>query len=127
MGTGRAPHEKSGTGCASSDSFDDHGIERGEQLISRTYNRLAVGELAFEPTKAFFDRLEEAFIWAYLGSVDGSGVPEHVSLAIDDAKAVTYEQFREQSDADLRNDVVPAFYQQVAGFHCAYREENEES
>jgi hypothetical protein len=122
MGTERAPHDESGTDCSSADSFDDHGIERGDQLVSRTYNRLAVGELTFEPTEAFFDRLEEAFIWAYLGSVDQTGVPEHVSLAIEDAKAVTYEQFRDRSDADLRNDVVPAFYQRVAGFHCAYRE-----
>lgn len=121
MGTERAPHD-GGTNCSSSDSFDDHGIERGDELVSRTYNRLAVGELAFELTEAFFDRLEEAFIWAYLGSVDQNGIPEHVSLAIEDAKAVTFEQFSEQPDADLRNDVVPAFYQQVAGFHCAYRE-----
>ncbi|MFW6435990.1 MAG: hypothetical protein ACOCY1_06365 [Halovenus sp.] len=118
MGPERAPHDDDGRNCASSDSFDDH----GEQLVSRTYNRLAVGELAFEPTEAFFDRLEEAFIWAYLGSVDTSGVPEHVSLAIEDAKAVTYGEFRDRPDADLRTDVVPAFYQRVAGFHCAYRE-----
>ncbi|MEF8821943.1 MAG: hypothetical protein V5A52_06670 [Halovenus sp.] len=121
MGTERAPYDE-GTNCSSSDSFDDHGIERGDQLVSRTYNRLAAGELAFEPTETFFDRLEEAFIWAFLGSVDQNGIPEHVTLAIEDAKAVTLEQFNDQPDADLRNAVVPAFYQQVAGFHCAYRE-----
>jgi len=109
--------------CSSSDSFDDHGIDRGEQLVSRTYNRLAVGQVAFEPTEAFFDRLEEAFIWAYLGTVEEGGIEEHVDVAIADAKAVTFEEFRDQSEADLRESVIPTFYQHVAGFHCAYRGE----
>ena len=65
------PHDRSDpTGdCSTSDSFDDHGIPRGRTPISRTYDRLAAGsEPRFEPTVAFFDRLESAFIL---------GVPGH--------------------------------------------------
>jgi len=119
------PHDPSDAAddCATSNSFDDHGIPRGSRLISRTYNRLgADGEPAFEPTEAFFDRLESAFTWAYLGSVEERGVPEHVEVAIDDARARTAEEFRDRTDADLRLDVIPSFYQQVAAYHCAYRE-----
>lgn len=108
--------------CTTTKSFADHGIDDGSELIRRTYYRLTGDDdVAFEPTEEFFDRLEVAFIWAYLESVDGNDVPDHVLTAIADAKVLTREEFREHPDADLRTAVIPAFYRQLAGFHCAYR------
>jgi hypothetical protein len=109
--------------CTTTRSFDDHGIEDGADLITRTYYRLqAAGRHTFAPDKAFFDRLESAFIWAYLGSVDERGIPPHVESAIEDARSLTREEFEDCPDADLRTDVIPAFYRRVAGFHCLYRD-----
>jgi len=108
--------------CTTTGSFADHDIEDGSTLIARTYYRLAAGDWReFEPTPAFYDALESAFIWAYLGSTDERGVPDHVSAAVTDARAFTAEAFAERPDADLRTVVLPSFYQRVAGFHCAYR------
>jgi hypothetical protein len=108
--------------CTTTKSFDDHGIEDGADLITATYYRLASTEIGFEPTETFFERLESAFVWTYLGTVDATGVPDHVMAAVEDARALTREEFTDQPDADLRTDVVPAFYRRVAGFHCAYRD-----
>jgi len=109
--------------CTTTESFADHGLDDGSVLISRTYNRLAAdGEPAFEPTPEFFDALEAAFIWAYIGTIDEPGVPPHVEAAIEDAREFTRQEFENDPDADLRTEVLPTFYQQVAGFHCAYRD-----
>ncbi|GGK82116.1 hypothetical protein [Haloarcula sebkhae] len=109
--------------CTTTESFADHGLDDGSVLISRTYNRIAAdGEPAFEPTPEFFDTLEAAFIWAYIGSIDEPGVPPHVEAAIEDAREFTRQKFADNSDPDLRTNVIPTFYQQVAGFHCAYRD-----
>jgi len=108
--------------CTTTESFTDHDIEDGSTLIQRTYYRLAdAGRDEFEPTELFFDALESAFIWAYLGTVRESDIPEHVEAAIDDARALTAEEFGDQPDADLRTEVLPAFYRHLADFHCAYR------
>jgi hypothetical protein len=109
--------------CTTTESFADHGLDDGSVLISRTYNRIAAdGEPTFEPTPEFFDTLETAFIWAYIGTIDEPGVPPHVEAAIEDAREFTRQEFEDDPDADLRTDVIPTFYQQVAGFHCAYRD-----
>jgi len=109
--------------CTTSGSFSDHGIGNGVDLITGTYYRLQRAEWReFEPTERFFDQLESAFVWAYLGSVDEVGVPMHVQMAIEDALALTQAEFDDRPDADLRTEVVPAFYRRVAGFHCIYRE-----
>ncbi|MEF8973443.1 MAG: hypothetical protein V5A15_01025 [Haloarcula sp.] len=109
--------------CTTTASFADHGLDDGSVLISRTYNRIAAdGEPTFEPTPEFFDTLEAAFIWAYIGTIDEPGVPPHVEAAIEDAREFTRQEFEDVSDADLRTEVIPTFYQQVAGFHCAYRD-----
>jgi len=42
--------------------------------------------------------------------------------AVEDARALTREEFVDQPDADLRTDVIPAFYRRVADFHCVYRD-----
>lgn len=109
--------------CTTTGSFDDHGIADGSDLVRRTYYRLAGdGPPSFAPTEAFFDRLETAFLWAYLGSADRADVPDHVRAAIDDARVLTRQEFDDRPDADLRTAVLPAFYRRVAGFHCAYRD-----
>lgn len=108
--------------CATTNSFADHDIDDGAVLIRDTYRRLSEADAAtFEPTQSFFETLESAFLWAYLGRVDETGVPDHVEAAIDDARALTMETFHDDPGADLRTEVIPAFYQHVAGFHCAYR------
>jgi hypothetical protein len=109
--------------CTTTGSFSDHDIQDGSRLVQRTYYRLADADRStFSPTESFFDALESAFIWAYLGSVEENGVPDHVAVALDDARAVTAEEFADRPDADLRTDVLPTFYRHAAGFHCAYRE-----
>jgi len=110
--------------CTTTGSFADHDIEDGSSLVQQTYYRLAEADrLEYEPTEAFFDELETAFIWAYLGSVDSADIPDHVQAAIDDARVFTAEDFADRPDADLRTDVVQTFYRYAAGFHCAYRDD----
>jgi hypothetical protein len=109
--------------CTTTESFDDHGIDDGHELVTETHRRLRAARVAgFQPTEAFFDRLESAFTWAYLGTVDDAGVPDGVALAIEDARHAIEAEFGDREDADLRTDVVPAFYRSVAGYHCAYRD-----
>jgi hypothetical protein len=108
--------------CTTTGSFSDHGIEDGSRLITETYYRIReAGYDEFEPTQSFFDALESAFMWAYLGSVDEPGIAPPVEAAIDDARAHTWERFADEPDADLRTQVVPEFYSSIAGFHCRYR------
>lgn len=115
-------HQTHDDDCTTTTSFSDHGLSDGEALIRDTYYRLVDGgTTAFEPTTAFFDRLEAAFVWSYFGATDERGVPPHVEAAIEDARARTREAFADDADADLRTVVIPAFYQRVAGFHCLYR------
>ncbi|MFC7059494.1 hypothetical protein [Halovenus salina] len=109
--------------CTTTGSFADHDINDGSTLLRRTYYRLAAAnDTEYEPTAAFFDALESAFIWAYLSATEQSDIPDHVEAAIDDARAQTAGEFADRPGADLRTDVVPAFYNYAAGFHCAYRE-----
>lgn len=109
--------------CTTTSSFADHNIDDGSTFITRTYHRLRSAHSEYQPTGSFFDALESAFIWAYLGATEDRGVPEHVAAAIDDARAHTKAELDDQPDADLRTEVVPTFYQHLADFHCAYREE----
>jgi hypothetical protein len=62
--------------CTTTESFADHDIDDGSALIERTYHRLTDGDrTAFEPTVSFYDALESAFMWAYLGTVEEAGIP----------------------------------------------------
>lgn len=97
--------------CTTTSSFADHEISDGS------------AHTEYQPTESFFDALESAFIWAYLGATEERGVPEHVAAAIDDARAHTKAELEEQPDADLRTTVIPTFYKHIADFHCVYREE----
>lgn len=107
--------------CTTTGSFTDHGIGDGADLIKRTYYRLRESDVTDPSSEGFFERLESAFRGAYLDAVGESEVPTHVELAIEDARALTEEEFATRPGADLRTDVVPAFYRRVAGFHCRYR------
>jgi hypothetical protein len=110
--------------CTTTESFADHDIDDGSTLIERTHYRLASGGRGeFEPSDSFFDALESAFMWAYLGTTTATGIPDHVEAAIDDARAFTAEEFADRPDADLRTEVVPTFYSYAADFHCEYRED----
>lgn len=124
MSTDRPDHQTGADReCTTTGSFAAHGIDDGSRLVTRTYYRLADGDSpAYAPTESFFDRLETAFIWAYLESTGGPRIPNGVLTAADDARARTAEEFADESGADLRTAVVPAFYRRVAGFHCAYHE-----
>lgn len=109
--------------CSTTNSFKDHGIADATSLVTDTYYRLRAAEqTGFSTDDAFFDRLESAFIWSYLSSVDEAGIPDHVQFAIEDARELTRDEFTEKPDADLRTDVLPAFYRRLAGFHCVYRD-----
>lgn len=109
--------------CSTTNSFADQGVPDGTDLVTETYYRLAGPDRPdYAPTGAFFERLEEAFLWAYLGAVAEPGVPAPIEAAIDDAKVLTRAEFEDDPDADLRTDVVPAFYQRIASFHGAYRD-----
>ena len=108
--------------CTTTESFDDHGIDDGSELIRRTHYRLvADGDGEFEPTERFLDRLSDAFTRAYLTVTDTYELPPHVAAAVDDARVWTGTEFMDEPDADLRGTVIPAFYRHAAGFHCAYR------
>lgn len=108
--------------CTTTTSFAEHGIPRGSLLIQRTYYRLAAaGVTEFAHTEQFFDRLEAAFRWAYISSTDEPGVPPHVEAALSDALAWTREAFDGVESVDLRTELLPRFYSELAGFHCAYR------
>jgi hypothetical protein len=108
--------------CTTTRSFADHAIEDGSRLIERTYYRLAEADKAeFAPTASYFDALESAFIWTYLGTVAENDVPDHVEAAIEDARIFTAEEFADRPEADLRTEVLPTFYTYAAEFHCAYR------
>jgi hypothetical protein len=48
-------------------------------------------------------------------------VPTHVELAVADARELTREAFADRPDADVRTEVLPAFYRRVAALHCRYR------
>ena len=118
-----SPPEQRSDECSTTDSFRDHGIGDGVDLITQTYYHLREADQAgFTHSERFFVRLDSAFLGAYLGTVDESGVPLHVELAIEDALALTEETFADRPDADLRTVVIPVFYSRVAGFHCIYRE-----
>lgn len=76
---------------------------------------VADGEDSFEPTERFLDRLADAFARASLTATDASELPPHVEAAVDDARVWVEAEFAADPDADLRGEVIPAFYRQPPG------------
>jgi hypothetical protein len=108
--------------CSTTKSFDDHGLGDGSRLIRRTcYRLLDGGTTAFEPSDRFDDRLESAFIRTDIGATDDWELPPLVEAPVDGGLARTKDAFGDRPNGDLRTEVVPAIYQRVAGYHCAYR------
>lgn len=55
---------------------------------------------------------------------DGSVLIRRTYYRLADAGVATFdptEEFADRPEADLRTDMLPTFYQHLAGFHCAYR------
>lgn len=115
-------------GCGSADPPSDNTAEAAPvrdmtaeaALVAATERHLrADGVTAFESTVRFYDALESAFLRAYRGTDEG--VPSHLQAAVDEARAFTREDYADEPDADLREDVLATFYRYAAGFHSAYR------
>lgn len=102
-------------------AFVDYGIPDGTDLIHRTYYALRDGDGEFEPSPASFDRLTATFEVAFVRAADLPLVPEPVEAAIADAGATTADAFLDRSAADLRYDLLPAFYGAVAEAYCQRR------
>jgi len=85
---GTVPRERLPEDCTTTSSFSDHGIRDGADLVTRTYYRLRRDGAGDPSSDGFFDRLESAFVGAYLDAVEETAVPTHVELAIDDARAL---------------------------------------
>lgn len=113
---GRPPRHRD---CSTTGSFANHDIDDGHVLITGTYYRLQEeGLTGFEPTTAFLERLEVAFIRTYLEHAPEGRIDNHMLTALEDARHDIAEEFTE--NAGLRTEVIPAYYQAASTFHCLY-------
>jgi len=104
-------------------AFVDHGIDDGIDLVARTHYLLAAdGNREPEPTAAFAERVAAAFRRAFVGAAPVPLVPEPVDAAIDEATDTVVHRVLDDPDADLRTEVLPAFYRAVASTYCAHLE-----
>lgn len=111
------------TTCDTTTAFDGYGIPDGVDLVHRTrYRLLATGDAEFEPTVEFLARIDRAFRSAYIQAAEVPLVPEPLDAALADATALTAEAYAEEPDADLRGEVLPAFYATLVGLFCTYLE-----
>lgn len=111
------------TTCDTTSAFDTYGIPDGVDLVHRTrYRLLATGDASFEPTRAFLDRVDRAFRAAYIHSAEVPLVPEPLDAALEDVAALTAEEYADEPDADLRGEVLPAYYGTLVGLFCRYLE-----
>ena len=102
-------------------AFAGHGIDDGTDLIVRTYYALAAdGYRTPAPDVAFADRVATAFRRAYIRTATVPLVPEPVDAAVDGATDVVVHRVLDDPDADLRTEILPAFYRAVAGAYCAH-------
>jgi len=102
-------------------AFVEFGIRDGADLIHRTHYRLVDGDLdGFEPSVAFFDRLNTAFRTSFVRAARRPVVPEPVDAAVVEASGETAHAFLERPEADLRQAVLPEFYRRVASNYCAF-------
>lgn len=102
-------------------AFDAYGITDGVDLVHRTsYRLLATGDGSFEPTAAFLARVDRAFWAAYIRAAAVPLVPTPLDAALEDAAALTAEEFADEPDADLRGEVLPSYYGTPVGLFCRY-------
>lgn len=106
--------------CATTDSFAVYGIGDGAALISAAASRLGETSQSVEVSDGTVMAVENAFRDAFVALADGDSLPPAVRAAFGDAAAAIRE-----ADAggtvDLRTEFLPRFYQELAGYHCAYR------
>lgn len=108
--------------CTTADTaFVAWGVASDRALGSATYFRLLeTGDGEFEPSAAFFDRLGAAFGDAFTRRADASLLPPAVEAAIADARPATAHEFLDRPEADLHEEVLPAFVERVGTFSCIY-------
>jgi hypothetical protein len=107
-----------GDACTSATAFEPYGVADGSVLVRRTYYRL--DDVDGRVTDGTIARVVDAFVEAFREATGVDAVPADVRAAVADAAFFTAEAYV-GADADRRTSVVPAFYRNVAGFHCAYR------
>jgi hypothetical protein len=105
--------------CTTTRAFDVYGVTDGSVLV-RTTHRLVHENDRGTVTDATLDLVAAAFRAAFMEHADVGALPADVAAAVEDALYFTRERYAD-SDADLRTEVLPSFYREVAGFHCAYR------
>ncbi|MDZ7701998.1 MAG: hypothetical protein U5J98_07965 [Halobacteriales archaeon] len=112
------------TTCDTTTAFDTDGIPDGVDLVHRTrYRLLAAGDASFEPTEPFLGRVDRAFRAAYIAASEVPLVPEPLDVALEDAAALTAEEYAGRADADLRGEVLPAYDRTLVGLFCRYLED----
>jgi len=132
MATHGHDHDPDGTddACTTTGAFGDHGIPDGTDLIGRTATHMTTAGITDPTVDGFFEILGDAFRAAFAEAAGADRVPPVVDAAVDDAVHATREAFRgdgpgadgDASGADVRTTVVPAFYREVAGYYCAFRQ-----
>jgi hypothetical protein len=105
--------------CTTTGSFGPYGVHDGSVLVRRIGRLLADTDGEGPYTTGTFDRLERAFRLAFAAETGVEELPAPVAAALADASHFTRERYL-GATADLRTEVVPAFYRELAGFHCAY-------
>jgi len=102
-------------------AFIHHGIDDGVDLVARTYYELADdGHRNPEPTTEFAERVASAFRGAFVRNAPVPLVPDPVDAAIDEATDTLVHRVLDDPDADLRTEILPAFYRDVASAYCAH-------
>lgn len=102
-------------------AFVEYGIHDGADIVHRTYYRLVRnGDRRPAASSEFVDRLASAFRTAFVRGADTPLVPESIEAAIEEASGTIAHRLLDDPDADLRTDVVPAFYRAVARAYCAH-------
>lgn len=105
------------------DAFADHGIEDGANLISKAYYILARQNIRTpDASSAFVTQVARAFRQAYIQHAAIPLVPEPIDAAIDDAADMLVHAVLDEPAADLRTELLPVFYHQVATLYCSHLE-----
>jgi hypothetical protein len=116
-------HIEPADACSTTDSFANYGITDGSDLISRAARALGSTRQDVTVTPELTSGVESAFRTAFLAESDDGTLPSTVTAALDDAAVLVVDRFGGET-RDLRTDVLPAFYREFAGYHCAYRVAN---